>query len=576
MIQDAFIELGIVLLIALIVTGIMRALKQPLIIGYILTGIIISPPLLNIVKMADQVATFAQVGVALLLFLVGLNLNPKIVKEVGKVSLLTGLGQVIFTASIGFFLARFFGFSTIVSLYIAAALSFSSTIIIMKLLSDKGDIESLYGRIAVGFLIVQDLIAVIVLMFISSTSNGANFTSLAGELILKGIGLMVVLYFLGVHIMPRLIKSIAQSQEFLLLFSIGWCMVMATFFYLMNFSMEIGALLGGFLLSFSPYRYEISSKLRPLRDFFLVLFFILLGSDLLFMSMTSYIIPIIVFSTLVLIGNPLIVMSIMGMMGYTKRNSFLAGLAVSQISEFSLILIVLGIKVGHLENEILSFMAIIALITIAGSTYFIIYANKLYSFLSKYLSIFERKGKKIDEHRYNKHKEYDILLFGYNRVGYDLMESFKKIKKKFLVVDYNPDTIVKLAKEGINCLYGDASDSELLNELNFSKAKMIVSTIRDLEADILLIKKIREYNKDAIIIVVAHQIDESLKLYDEGATYVIMPHFLGGHHTATMIEEYGFNVNRFLEGKVAHIEHLKGRKELGHDPPNYHVHLGSR
>jgi len=567
-----FIELSIVIIIAVVVAGIMRLLKQPLIIGYILTGIIVSPYFLNIVKSTDAITTFAQIGVALLLFMVGLNLNPRIIKDVGKVSLVTGVGQVIFTSVIGFFIGKLLGFSTIVSIYVAIALTFSSTIIIMKLLSDKGDLETLYGRIAIGFLIVQDLIVIIILMVISSIPAGINLTTLALETVFKGIGLLLLLFLISVYIFPRIIKAIARSREFLLLFSIGWCFAIAALFYYLNFSIEAGALLAGITLSLSPYHYEISSRMKPLRDFFIILFFVLLGSQMVFTNISQYIIPIMLFSVFILIGNPLIVMVLMGLLGYTKRNSFLAGLTVAQISEFSLILIALGVSVGHLTTEILSFVTIIGLITIAGSSYMIIYANKIYSHLSKYLGIFERKGKKVDEHRYHKDGIYDIILFGYNRIGYDILESFKKIKKKFLVIDFDPETIIKLAKEGFDCKYGDANDSELLNELKFSKTKMVVSTIHDLDTNLLLINKIRESNNKAIITVVSHQIDEAMKLYDAGATYVLMPHFLGGHHVSTMIEEHGLNLNNFLKEKIVHIEHLRKRKEIGHEHPKHEKH----
>ncbi len=567
-----FVELSIIIIIAVVIAGIMRLLKQPLIIGYILTGIIVSPYFLNIVKSTDAIATFAQIGVALLLFMVGLNLNPKIIKDVGKVSLITGVGQVIFTSVIGFSIGKLLGFSTMVSIYVAIALTFSSTIIIMKLLSDKGDMETLYGRIAIGFLIVQDLIVIIILMVIASIPAGINFTTLALETVFKGIGILLLLFLISVYIFPKVTKAIAKSQEFLLLFSIGWCFAIASLFYYLNFSIEAGALLAGITLSLSPYHYEISSKMKPLRDFFIILFFILLGSQMVFTNISQYIIPIAIFSVFILIGNPLIVMVLMGLLGYTKRNSFLAGLTVAQISEFSLILIALGVKVGHLTNEILSLVTIIGLITIAGSTYLIIYANKIYPYLSKYLGIFERKGEKVDEHKYHKEEIYDIILFGYNRVAYDILESFKKIKKKFLVIDYNPETIIKLAKEGFDCKYGDADDSELLNKLNFSKIKMVVSTIHNLDTDLLLIDKIRESNKKAIITVVSHQIDEAMKLYNAGATYVLMPHFLGGHHVSTMIEEHGLNLNKFLKEKVAHIEHLRKRKEIGHEHPKHEEH----
>ncbi len=570
--MEVFLEIGMIIVVAILITGIMRLLKQPLIIGYILSGIIVGPYFFDIIRSTETITIFSHIGVALLLFIVGLSLSPKVIKEVGKVSLVTGVGQVIFTSLIGFFISRLLGFSTIVSVYIAIALTFSSTIIIMKLLSDKGDTETLYGKIAIGFLIVQDLIAILILMVISSIPTGFNLSSLVFGTILKGLGLLVLLFLVGIYILPHITKLVAKSQEFLLLFSIGWCLALASLFHYLNFSVEIGALLAGITLSLSPYRFEISSRMRPLRDFFIVLFFILLGSQMAFTAITQHIIPIMIFSVFILIGNPLIVMVLMGLLGYTKRNSFLAGLTVAQISEFSIILIALGVKVGHLTNEILSLVTAVGLITIAGSSYMVLYANKIYPHLSKYLRIFERKGSKVDEHKYHEDGIYDIILFGYNRIGYDLLKSFKKIKKKFLVVDYNPETIINLAKEGVDCRYGDVSDYELLNELNLSKAKMMYSTIPDFDTNLFLINKIRESNKKAIIIVVSHQIDEAMELYDNGATYVLMPHFLGGHHVSTLIEKHGLSFNKFLKEKVTHIEHLRKRKDIGHEHPKHERH----
>ena len=267
-------------------------------------------------------------------------------------------------------------------------------------------------------------------MLISSISRGNNIAGLAVESILSGMGLLIILTIISLYIFPPLTRLVAKSQEFLLLFSISWCFAMASLFHYLNFSIEAGALLAGITLSMTPYHYEISSKMKPLRDFFLILFFILLGSQMVFANIYQYIIPCVVFSLLILVGNPLIVMTLMGLMGYTKRNSFLAGLTVAQISEFSLILIALGVKVGHLTNEIVSLITFIALITIAGSTYMISYSNKLYGYLSKYLTLFERKGKKIDEHKYHKDGNYDIILFGYDEIGFDITTSLKKIKKE--------------------------------------------------------------------------------------------------------------------------------------------------
>jgi Kef-type K+ transport system membrane component KefB/Trk K+ transport system NAD-binding subunit len=565
-----FMELSIVILLALVVTAIMQLLKQPLIIGYILTGILVSPYYLDLIQASDAFTTFAQIGIVLLLFMVGLNLNPRTIQTVGKTSLVTGVGQILFTSGIGFFLGILMGFPTLTAAYIAVALTFSSTIIIMKLLSDKGDLETLYGKISVGFLIVQDLIVILALMFITATvAAGPGVTSYFFSTFLTGLGLLAILLLVSIYVLPIITNAIAKNQEFLLLFSLGWGLSLAAISHHFNFSIEIGALVAGVTLSMSPYRYEISAKMKPLRDFFLILFFISLGSQMVFVNISSYLLPIAIFSAFILVGNPLIVMALMGLLGYTKRNGFLAGLTVAQISEFSLILVALGARAGHVTSEILSLVAIIGLITIAGSTYLIIYANKIYPRLSKYLGVFERKGKKVDEHKHQGNDCPEIIIFGYNRIGYDIVESLKKTKKKFLVIDFDPETIKKLAKENVDCKYGDANDFELLNELNLSKVKMTVSTIPNADTNLLLIKKIRETNKKAIITVVSHQIDEVERLYEAGATYVLMPHFLGGHHMAVLIREYGLNPKKFLKEKAIHLEQLKKRKEKGRGHPRH-------
>lgn len=569
---SVFIELGKILLITIVVTGILRFFKQPVIIGYIISGIIAGPLFFDIAKSTETLTTFSQIGVALLLFMVGLSLNPRVLKEVGKISLITGIGQVLFTSLIGYFIGRMVGLSPIASLYVSVGLSFSSTIVIMKLLSDKKDLETLYGRISVGFLIVQDFIAIGILLIISSLSGGKSLSSLAFDSILRGVGIIIILFAVTIYLLPQLTRVIAKSQEFLLLFSVGWCFFIASIFYYFNFSIEAGALLAGISLSLSPYHFEISSKMKPLRDFFIILFFVVLGSQMVFSNITENLITIIVLSFFVLIGNPLIVMTLMGLLGYTKRNSLLAGFTVAQISEFSLIVVAMGVSVGHVSKEILSIVTAVGLITFAGSTYMILYSSTIYDSLSKYLTIFERRGTKVDSHKHHKSHVYDIILFGYNRIGYDVLNSIKQIKKKVLIVDYDPETISTLSKKGYECRYGDANDSELLEELNLAKAKMIISTIPVLDTNLLLINKIKTENPKAIISVVSHQIDEAIMLYDEGATYVLMPHFLGGQHFSAMINENKLDAEKFLEDKVEHLEHLKHRKQLGHEHPKHEKH----
>ena len=431
MIESVFLEISLVIILAVLISGIMKLLKQPLIIGYIITGIVSGPLILNLVKADEIVTVFSHFGIVFLLFIAGLSLNPKVLRSVGKVSLITGLGQVAFTSIIGFVICVILGFNYVESLYISIALTFSSTIIIIKLLSDKGDLQTLYGRISVGFLIVQDVIAVLMLMIISSFTNGFEaIFSLTLETVLIGAGTLTFIALFSYYALPRITGFFSDSQEFLLLFAIGWLLLLAIIFSYLNFSIEIGALIAGITMSISPYHFEIKSKMNVLRDFFILFFFVLLGSQMVFTNISNYVLPIIIFSLFILVGNPLIVMILMGSMRYTKRNGFLAGLTVAQISEFSLILVSLGVAVGHVTNDTLSLITATGLITIFGSAYLITHANKIYSLISGYLWIFERKGRKTDEHYHGGDSRYDIILFGYNRMGFSLLESLKHLKRR--------------------------------------------------------------------------------------------------------------------------------------------------
>lgn len=539
----------------------MRLLRQPLIIGYILTGIVVSPYFLGLFRSSEDITTFGQVGVALLLFMVGLNLNPQVIKEVGRVSVITGIGQLIFTAIAGFFIAKLLGFSIVTAIYISVALTNSSTIIILKLISDKGELDRLYARITVGFLLVQDLIAILILMFISSSAGGGTWVHILTETLVKGAGVLGLLFVIGIYVLPKLIDRVAKSQEFLLLFSIGWCLLLAAFLWYLNFSLEIGALLAGVTLSLSPYRHEISARMKPLRDFFIVLFFIIVGSQMNFQQATYSFTAIIIFSLFILIGNPLIMVIVMGILGYTKKTSFLVGLCVAQVSEFTFIMIALGIKVGHVPQEIMSLVTVVGMITIAGSTYMIMYSEKLYSFFAPYLGIFERKGKKVDGIKKQKIKTYDIILFGYNKMGYDLLDSFKKLRKKFLIVDYDPEIVGKLTKEGYDCQYGDAEDVELLGDLNIGETKMVISTIPDVRVNEIIIGKAREQNKNAVVIVVSNHVEDALRLYKSGATYVVMPHMVSGGHASSLIKKHGMNMQKFFKERGEHLKILRERQK---------------
>ncbi len=565
--EGIFIQLAIILFTAFIVCYIMKIFKQPIIIGYIIAGIAIAfifeLGITGITVSTEILDVFPKLGIAFLLFIVGLHLNPKVIKEVGISSLLIGLAQIILTFSVGFLVAfKLLNLDLIASAYIGIALAFSSTIIIMKLLSDKRNIDSLYGKISIGILIIQDIVAVGVLMFISSMFNGTNFGSLAARNLIMGAALIVVVFVGGFLFLPKVTRKIAKSQEILFLFSITWAFVIAALFSYLGFSIEIGALVAGVSLSVSPYSTEITSKIRPLRDFFLIIFFIILGLNIQIENIGKVLVNAVILSAVVLIFKPLILMTLMAFFKYTKRTNFLVGTTLAQISEFSLIILALGVALGQISKEILSTLTLTGIITITLSTYMIIYSNKFYEKMRVVASIFERKN--IVRKRKIK-KNYDTILFGYNRTGFNILRILKKIRKKYLVVDFNPDVISDLEKFRIPCIYGDVFDSDFLDELPLDKINLAISTVPDFETNVLLIEAIRLVNDKTIIIVRAHQINEALELYKKGADYVLIPHFLGGEYIAKMIKDLKTNPEKYKNEKKKHIQMLMEMMKKGYN-----------
>ncbi|MDP4010674.1 MAG: cation:proton antiporter [Candidatus Roizmanbacteria bacterium] len=555
--MEIFVELSVIIVIAMLVSLIMRILRQPMIVGYIFTGVIVGPYFLNIVQNAEIIEVFSKLGITILLFIVGLNLSPQVIRELGKVSLLTGLGQIIITTIIGFAIAKFLGLEQIAALYVAIALTFSSTIIILKLLSDKGDLNKLYGKIAIGFLLVQDIVATLILLLTNSiATDGGNIFLIGAITIAKGVLLIGTLIGVSSYILPRIGKFVAASQEMLFLFSITWGLGIATLFQYLGFSVEIGALVAGVSMSMTPYALEASARLRPLRDFFILLFFILLGSQVNFANIQELIIPTIILSVFVLVGNPIIMIVIMNMLGFSRRTTFQTGMTVAQISEFSLILATVGFRIGHLSQEVLSLITLVGLVTIAGSTYLILYSEDLYPKLEKFMGFFEIK-KNGRDHNHSLH--YNSILFGYQRVGQDFLEAFNRLDLEYIVVDFNPDSIKQLEEQGIPFRFGDANDPEFLSELDLKGLRYMVSSIPEFETNLMLIKKIRAINKRAIMILISNSRDESLALYAEGASYVIMPHYLGAQYAVRLIGRAGLDRREYEMHREKHLAHLEKR-----------------
>jgi Kef-type K+ transport system membrane component KefB len=554
--MELFLELTSIIVLATIISVIFKFLKQPLIFSYIFTGVLLGPYFLNTIKTTDYISLFSNIGITILLFIVGLNLKPSVVKEVGKVSLLGGIGQILLTTILGCFISFLLGISFIHSLYIGLALSFSSTIVILKLLSDKNDLPKVYGKVTVGILVVQDIVAILSLLLISSFAgtHTSNILDTSTVLILKLVVSCLCVYLVSKYLLSYAIHHLAQSQEILFLFSIAWGLGFASIFYLLGFSVEIGSLIAGVSLSLTPFADSIASKLKPLRDFFIVLFFILLGSSILVANIPQLLFTSLFLSFFVLLIKPFIVFILMNLLGYKTKQGFQTGISLAQVSEFSLILAALGLSIGQLDAETASLITVTALITIAGSSYFILYSDEIYPYIEKLLKKCEINH--VLNKRNKQELQAELILFGYDRVGHDFIEAFNILGKKYLVVDYNPDVISQLELDSIPFIYGDVEDIEFLHELQFDKVKLCVSTIPDVKVNSLLIKKIKKENEHVIIIVRAREISEAKILYELGATYVVMPHYLGAQYAAAMIKRIGLDKKGFYEERDKHFSYI--------------------
>jgi Kef-type K+ transport system membrane component KefB/voltage-gated potassium channel Kch len=556
--QSIFVQLSLVIALAAFMSFIMRSLKQPLIIGYILTGILVGPSVLHFIADKKAFESFSEIGIALLLFIIGLGLNAKVIRSLGKVVLLAASLEFLSIGITGYLIMTAFGFGALESLIIGVALTFSSTIIIVKVLSDKKEQTRLYGQIAIGVLLVEDIVATFALLFVTAGAGGGLTLSEVTGLLIKGAILTAFLVIMSIRVFPRLNHMIAGSQEFLFMFAVAWGFGIASLFELAGFSVEVGALFAGVALAGLPYSQEIGARLKPLRDFFIVLFFVVLGESLGLSSLSAALLPAIILSALVLLIKPLFIMTGLGLLGYTKRTSFKAGIHLSQISEFSIVLVVLGVSTGIINPDLSAIITLVAIITIAVSTYLMQYDDKLFAKIEHRLRFFERKVVKPEQKKMN---AYPLVLFGYHKGGHEFVKAFKDMHKRFVVVDYNPDVIETLERQGLHYVYGDATDLELLEEIGIEHAKLVVSTITDFSTNVSVARHLHHVNPMVIFVCHADNYEEAAELYRIGVSYVILPHFIGSERISAFIRRHGASKEAFADYRQKHLLSL-GRAAL--------------
>lgn len=549
-----FGELALILGLAAVLGLAARALRQPVILGYILAGVLVSAfGLTGRPDVADLINLMGRLGVTFLLFLVGMELPLDDLKKLGKTALLTGMGQIIITSVIGYILARFLGFGSFEAIYLGIALTFSSTIVIVRLLSEKGELQSLHGKLAVGSLLVQDFVAIGILVALAGFSQEVAGWRPVVMVIIKGLVAVGVTIGLS-GVVPKLVRFLSDSTEVLFVSSVAWCLGVAAVVAspAVGLSIEIGGLLAGLALANANQHLQMAARVKPLRDFFLTLFFVSLGAGISIGQIGSWLAPAGVLSAYVLVGNPLIMMTILGMMGYAKRTAFLAGLSMGQISEFSLIVVATAVRMGLADARVLGVTAVVGMTTMTLGSYMMMSAKRIYARWGEWLPFWGRKGP-VKE--LGAEKTGHIVLFGHNRMGELLRPALAKFGE-VVVVDFNPEVVANLVRDKVNVVYGDVADVEIYDEIGVKNASLVISTVSDVVDNLQLVKELNGNHQRPMLILTAADGTDAQRLYQAGADYVLVPHAVGGEYLAHLLSTHGLDRNFIRSHGQAQRERL--------------------
>jgi Kef-type K+ transport system membrane component KefB len=520
--SDVFAEIALILLVSALAGLLAEKLHQPVIVAFVVVGVLVGPSVLGVVEPGTELEVFADLGVALLLFVVGLKLDLHVVRTTGPVAIVVGCAQVALIAVGGLGLALALGLELVAALYVAIGVALSSTVIVVKLLSDRQELDDLYGRLAVGILIVQDLIVVIVLIGVATAGEDESLGPALASVALQGAALLVVLAILMRWVLTPLLHALARNPDLLLLFAIAWAVGVAAAGEGVGIGPEVGAFLAGFSLASTPYREAIASRLVTVRDFLLLFFFIDLGSRLQPGDAVDQLAVALVLSVFVLVAKPLVVVALLGAMKYRSRVSLETGLALAQISEFSLILGALGLRAGHIDEDTITLLIVVAFITIAASSYLFLNSETISRSLAPALERLERGP--TAHASPETEPPPDVVVLGLGRYGEGIVAGLRERGLDVLGVDFDPVALSRLAQEGVAVLYGDAEDPELPTVLPLPESGWIVSTIRRTDANLALLHALSHRGYTGRVAVAARRRADVERLHEAGADRVLLPY----------------------------------------------------
>jgi Kef-type K+ transport system membrane component KefB len=572
---DLLSSIGICVSAAALLAVVGWRLRQPLILAYLLTGVIIGPHILKWVPNQESISTVAEIGLILLLFVIGLEIDLKKLASAGAPVLLTGALQVPICIALG--LAFFYGIGVrngpndYSLVYLAACMSLSSTLVVVKLLYDKFELDTLPGRVTLGVLVIQDLWAVGMLAVQPNLTN-PDLLPLAFSL-WKGALMVVGSLALSKYVLPFIFRSVAKAPELVLVSGLAWCFFLSGVASFIGLSPEMGALIAGISLSTFPYNLDVMAKAVSIRDFFVTLFFVALGMQI--PIPTWQVVGIAVAASVFVMVSRLSVVPILYALRLGHRASLLPAINLAQVSEFSIVVASLGFARHQIPADVVTIVIITFAITAVLSTYMINASHRVQRVISGWLKVLRIKdldaaptGEEVREER----KE-TVVFLGFFRDASSVLQELesegdsqdaKDFLRKILVIDFNPTVMRELRRRKISCIYGDIAHADTLRHASIENAELVISSITD---DILrgtnnmrMLKNVRASCPTARVVLTSEHIPQALHFYEAGADFVYIPRL----HSAPMLAQIlkqglsgGFRATRETE-----IAHLKNRHEV--------------
>lgn len=549
------IQFGLLFLVVVIISFFIKLIRQPIILGYVLAGLLFSMFYSGDVAISNQIGMLTEIGITFLLFLIGLEFDLTSLKYLGKDIFITTLIQSIVFFAMGFGVSLLFHFTYMEATYIAILFMFSSTLLVAKWIEDKKESSTLHGKITMGTLILQDIFAILALTIVGVVEKGSVLQIILTPI--TGIMLIVITFFVGKYVINHLLRLISKFTELVFIFSIGICFLFVILADKLGYSTTIGAFLAGIVLGNTMYRTDVLGKLKPLVLFFNLLFFVCLGFQLNPNLSISTLIFILVIIAMTLFIKPIVIYFTFRNRKYDIKTSFLSSIYLAQISEFGLIIIAMGVGSGAVSTNLTSIAIFTIISTMIISSYFIKYDKRIYAKFEQVLRKPTKKKKPEEKIR----SDCNILFFGYYELTKELYKKLHTLGKKVVVVENDPEHIALLKRDNIPYIYNTASDPEFFEHMHFEEVELVISNRVDIDENKMIIKNIKHQNPEAVVIVTAKSLKDSLDLYDNKADYVIYPAYLNEQHISVLIEDFTKDVSKVIDKKIEDIMMLRQKQQ---------------